>query len=93
MSGKRKRDYVDRHEQIVKKLTEIAQESGSGCFSVAKLAAELGMDQRTVRAHLRIIEFDNAGVFIDSEEKQFCTREGVNLLSKKLGMKRIISDQ
>ena len=40
-----------------------------GCFPVSKIAAELGMDQRTVRAHLKIIEIDNAGVFLDPMEK------------------------
>jgi predicted transcriptional regulator len=36
---------------------------------VSKIAAELGMDQRTVRAHLKIPEIDKTGVFLDAEEK------------------------
>jgi len=47
------------------------------------------MDQRTVRAHLKILEVDNAGVFVDPEEKEFCTREGITLLAKKLGLTKI----
>ena len=47
---------------------------------------QLGMDQRTVKAHLKIIEVDHAGVFADTAEKEFCTREGITLLAKKLGL-------
>ena len=80
------RDYVARHEQIVKKLMEMVKESGGRCVSVTKIADELGMDQRTVRAHLKIIEVNQAGVFADTMEKEFCTREGVTLLAKRLGL-------
>jgi hypothetical protein len=45
------------------------------------------MDQRTVRSHLQILEIDNGGVFVDPERKEFCTREGIALLAKKLGVK------
>ena len=44
------------------------------------------MDQRTVRAHLKILEIDKAGVFVDPEEKEFCTKEGLALLAKKIGL-------
>ena len=87
------RDYVARHEQIVKKLVEMVDEGGSGCVAVTKLADELGMDQRTVRAHLKMIEVNHAGVFADTEEKQFCTKEGVTLLAKKLGLINTADEQ
>jgi len=90
MSGKHERDYITKHEQIRNKLMELVKEGGAGCFSVSKIAVELGMDQRTVRAHLKILEVDNAGVFVDLEEKEFCTREGITLLAKKLGLTKII---
>ena len=89
MSSKHERDYVTKHEQIRNKLTEMIKEAGCGCFPVSKIAVELGMDQRTVRAHLKILEVDNAGVFADTEEKEFCTREGITLLAKKLGLTEI----
>jgi len=89
MSGKHERDYITKHEQIRNKLMELVKEGGAGCFSVSKIAVELGMDQRTVRAHLKILEVDNAGVFVDPEEKEFCTREGITLLAKKLGLTKI----
>ena len=84
--GKGNRDYTVRHQRIVSKLMEMAQECNCGCFPVPKIATELGMDQRTVRAHLRIIEIDNGGVFLDPDEKQFCTREGLVLLANRLGL-------
>ena len=90
MSGKHERDYITKHEQIRNKLMEMVKEDGAGCFSVSKIAVELGMDQRTVRAHLKVLEVDNAGVFVDPEEKEFCTREGITLLAKKLGLTKII---
>ena len=39
------------------------------------------MYQGTVRAYLRIVEVDNAGVFIDPQEKGFYAREGVTVLA------------
>jgi len=86
MHNKGNRDYTIRHERIVGKLMEMAQECNCGCFPVPKLAVALGMDQRTVRAHLRIIEIDNGGVFLDPDEKQFCTKEGLLLLANRLGL-------
>ena len=68
------------------KLIEKFREHGYGCFSVTKLAAELGMDQRTVRDHLKILELDNFGVFVDPDGREFCTREGISLIAKKLGL-------
>ena len=93
MSAKRERDYIARHEQITKELTEMAKESDSGCFSVAKIAARLGMDHRTVRAHLKIIELDNVGVFLNPELKEFCTRDGIIMLAKRLGLIEIADEQ
>ena len=93
MNGKHERDYITKHEQIRNKLMEMIKEGGSGCFPVSKIAVELGMDQRTVRAHLKILEVDNAGVFVDPEEKEFCTREGITLLAKKLGLTGITEQE
>ena len=89
MRGKRQDDYAARHERIRNKLVEMANKSDCACFPVPMIASELGMDQRTVRAHLRIIEIDNAGVFLDPKEKEFCTREGVILLAKRLGIEEV----
>ena len=86
------RDYVDRHEQIRNKLLQMAKECNCGCFPVSRIAAELGMDQRTVRAHLKITEIDNIGVFADPEAKEFCTKEGVILLARKMGLKEITTE-
>ena len=92
MDSKRDRDYVARHEQIWNKLVEMAEESGHGCIQVSKIATDLGMDQRTVRAHLKIIEVDNAGVFVDSDEKEFCTKEGIALLAKRMRLMETIDE-
>lgn len=89
MKARHGRDYIDRHEQIKNKLMEMVRKSGYACFTVSEVAAELGMDQRTVKSHLQILEMDNGGVFIDPERKEFCTREGIALLAKKLGVKEI----
>ncbi|MFC1927993.1 hypothetical protein ACFLWC_07775 [Chloroflexota bacterium] len=93
MCAKYDRDYIARHEQIWNKLIETAEKSNRGCIEVSKIAAELKMDQRTVRAHLRIIEVDNAGVFIDPEGKQFCTKEGIALLASRLGLKELATEK
>ena len=84
MRGKYERDYTARHERIRNKLMEMAKECDCGCFPVPKIATELRMDQRTVRAHLKILEIDSAGVFLDPTEKEFCTKEGIALLANIL---------
>jgi hypothetical protein len=84
MSGKFKRDYVDRHRKIRDKLIEQSRTRTYACFNVAQLASELRMDIRTVRAHLNIMQLDAVGVFTDDREKQFCTKEGVALLANTL---------
>lgn len=92
MSGKYDREYVSKHEQIINKLEEMAKECSCGCFEVAKIATALGMDQRTVRSHLRILEVNHVGVFVNVEEKEFCTREGLGILAKRLGLKVIAEE-
>jgi predicted transcriptional regulator len=84
MSINRQRDYLTTHRRIRNKLIEIVNSTGSGCVDVSQLAYRLGMDVRTVRAHLEIMEVDSAGVFVDSEKKQFCTKEGIALLANAL---------
>ena len=84
MSSKHDRDYIAKHQQIREKLLEMVSESERACFDVAQLASQLGMDIRTVRAHLKIMEVDAVGVFMDTGEKQFCTKEGVALLANIL---------
>jgi DNA-binding transcriptional ArsR family regulator len=84
MSSKRERDYLATHQQIRNKLLELASKSEHACFDVAQLASQLGMDIRTVRAHLKIMEVDAVGVFMDPSEKQFCTKEGIAMLANML---------
>ena len=78
------RDYIAKHEKIRDKLIELSKTSEHACFSVARLASELKMDVRTVRAHLKIMEIDAMGTFLDDEQKQFCTKEGITLLANTL---------
>ena len=65
-------------------MVELTNESERACFDVSQLASQLGMDARTVRAHLKIMEVDAVGVFMDPGEKQFCTKEGIALLANVL---------
>ncbi len=57
MSSTHEREYIDKHELIMSKLLQMVEESGRGCISVQKIAVELGMDQRTVRSHLKSWNF------------------------------------
>ncbi len=85
--GKSGRDYVTKHEQIANKLKELARKCNCACLPVSKVAAELGIDERTVRAHLKIMQIHGIGMFNDPSEREFCTKEGVALLARKLGLK------
>ena len=91
MSSNRQRDYLATHKRIRNKLIEIVNSTGRGCIDVSWLAYQLGMDVRTVRAHLEIMELDSVGVFTDSTKKQFCTKEGVALLANALKLSENIT--
>ena len=84
MSNNRQRDYLGRHKRIRDTLIETADTTGRGCVDVSQLACQLGMDVRTVRAHLEIMEVDSAGIFVDSAQKQFCTKKGITMLANAL---------
>jgi predicted ArsR family transcriptional regulator len=81
MISNRQRDYLAKHKRIRDKLLDTISSTGHGCVDVSQLAYQLGMDVRTVRAHLEIMEVDSAGIFVDSTKKQFCTKEGIALLA------------
>ena len=70
----------------------MTKDSSCACFPVCKIASELGMDQRTVRARLKILEINNVSVFLDPDEKEFCTKEGLILLANRLGLKEIAAE-
>jgi DNA-binding transcriptional ArsR family regulator len=84
MSVERQRDYIARHKQIRNKLIKLCSKGERACVDVSWLASQLGMDIRTVRAHLKIMEVDSVGIFMDVNEKQFCTKEGIALLASML---------
>ena len=84
MSSKSEQDYISKHQKIRDKLVEQARTSERACFDVAQLASEVKMDMRTVRAHLKIMEVDAIGVFMDAGQKQFCTKDGIALLANML---------
>jgi len=86
MSKNSERDYISKHQQIREKLIDLSRENERACFDVARLAYQLGMDIRTVRAHLKVMEVDMVGCFMDSGEKQFCTKEGIALLANMLNL-------
>lgn len=79
-----KRDYISQHKKVRDKLIELTKKREHACFNVTKLALDLKMDVRTVRAHLKIMELDNLGIFMDDKQKQFCTKEGISLLADTL---------
>jgi hypothetical protein len=81
------RNYVIKHERIVNKLKELVAQREYGCVPVSMLAKQLKTDERTVRAHLRIMQIHGLGVFNDSREKEFCTPEGILQLAEKVGLK------
>ena len=88
MSSNRHKNYLSKHRQIKDKLTEITNITGRGCVDVSQLSRQVGMDVRTVRNHLEIMEADSVGVFVDSTKKQFCTVEGITLLANFLKTNR-----
>ena len=86
MNSKRERDYIAKHQLIKNKLLEMVNQNERACADVTKIASQLKMDIRTVRSHLRIMEVDALGVFMDLDEKQFCTKEGISLLASTLNL-------
>ena len=92
MSSKHERDYIAKHQQIRNKLIEMGSRSERACVDVSHLASQLRMDIRTIRSHLKIMEVDAVGVFMDTGEKQFCTKEGVTLLANMLNLNKKAGD-
>jgi len=92
MSSKHERDYIAKHQQIRNKLIEMGSGTERACVDVAQLASQLRMDIRTIRSHLKIMEVDAVGVFMDPGEKQFCTKEGVALLANMLNLNKKAGD-
>ena len=84
MSAEAKQDYLTKHKQIRDKLVELSSKGDRACVEVSGLASELRMDTRTVYSHLKIMEVDGVGVFMDINEKQFCTKQGIALLASML---------
>ncbi|MFC1931545.1 hypothetical protein ACFLXJ_05035 [Chloroflexota bacterium] len=85
MSSNHRRGYLAKHKRVRDKLIEtVSGTTRRACVDVSQLARQLGMDVRTVRAHLEIMEVDSTGVFMDSTKKVFCTKEGVALLANVL---------
>ncbi len=92
MTNKTKQNYISIHLQIKKKLFEITKRNKRACVDVAQLASYLGMDKRTTRSHLKVMEVDGVGVFMDPDEKQFCTKEGVTLLANLIKSNKTNND-
>ena len=84
MSYQRKNNYNSKHKRINNFLVELKKYNYSACVSVYHMALMLRMDYRTVKSHLKVMETDGMGAFIDTREKVFCTKEGINRLAKKM---------
>ena len=81
------RDYVEKHKKIKERFESITNENICGCVPVKRLADDLKMDQRTVRSHLEIITMHKEGVYLDPENKIFCSKKGVMRLAEKVGLR------
>jgi DNA-binding transcriptional ArsR family regulator len=92
MNKKNEQDYLSKHKQIRDKMIGLTKENERACVDVAQLASRLGMDKRTVRSHLKIMEVDAVGVFMDPDEKQFCTKAGIALLANILNQNERLSE-
>jgi hypothetical protein len=77
-----KKSYVEKHERLMKLITE---SDGVGCYSVRGLAKSAKMDQRTARAHLEIMSLHGMGKYLDDQKRVFCTKAGVKNLAEKVG--------
>jgi len=81
------REYVEKHRQIKEKVDEISSRCKCACIPVRELSEELKMDERTVKAHLEILEMHKVGTYLDSNRKVFCTTNGIKKIAKKLGLR------
>jgi hypothetical protein len=79
-----KYNYVSDHIRVLNKLAELTEDSNMTCISSFHLVKMFGLDYRTVKSRLKILELDGKGAFIDREERIFITEEGVSLLAKRL---------
>ena len=78
-----KRGYVEKHEKLMKLMSDSA---GPGCYTVRGLAKAAKMDQRTAKSHLDIMALHGVGGYMDDNKKVFCTKAGVKNLAEKVGL-------
>ncbi|MCK4481879.1 hypothetical protein KAU55_01540 [Candidatus Bathyarchaeota archaeon] len=81
------REYVEKHRQVKEKVEEIISKCACACVPVRKLSEELKMDDRTVKAHLEILEMHKIGTYLDPDKKVFCTANGIKKIADKLDLK------
>lgn len=93
MDSENVRDYVVRHKKIRDRLESEMKKCDCGCISVPGIAAALKMDERTVRSHLKIMEMDKVGAFLDPDGKAFCTKNGIINIAKDMGLEVKERDQ
>ena len=73
------REWVKKHRLI----KEFLDQCSSSSVRVSDVAKKLGMDQRTARAHLEVMEIDGFGAFTEENKTTFCRREAIKQLAIK----------
>ncbi len=81
------KEYVESHKRVKKKIEEKGTQSKRPCVSVGDIAEELGMDIRTLRAHLELMEIDEYGTYLDDKERYFCPMERIEEIAERLKKK------
>jgi len=81
------REYVEKHRQVKEKVEQVSSKCACACIPVRRLSEELKMDDRTVKAHLEILEMHKIGTYLDEDKKVFCTANGIRKIAGKLDLK------
>ena len=84
----RVKEYLQTHKKIKNKVISDTMAKARGCVSVRDIANELGIDPKTAKIHLDIMEIDEFGSYLDNKKSIFCSAEGIDRLRKRIYNKK-----
>jgi predicted ArsR family transcriptional regulator len=80
-------DYLKTHEKVKNIVKKKAFDDAYCCVKVDDVANELGIDSKTAKVHLDLMEIDEFGSYVDREQEVFCSMDGIERLRNRFKKK------
>ena len=85
MSDVRVKEYLQTHKKIKNVVREKTLNEVYCCVKVDDVANKLGIDPKTAKIHLDLMEIDEFGSYLDEDHEMFCSTEGIERLRERFG--------